>query len=71
MARGADFAFPGVPGPRHWPMRVVNRYVARLHAAAAHDGRLGAAFVRVSGLVDPPAALFRPSVALRVLRSRV
>jgi len=69
MARGADLVLPGVPGPRPWPMRLVGRYIARLHAAAVHDGRLGAAFVRVSGLVDEPAALLRPGVALRVLRA--
>jgi 2-polyprenyl-6-methoxyphenol hydroxylase-like FAD-dependent oxidoreductase len=69
MARGADLALPGVPGPRPWPLRLFGRYIARLHAAAVHDGRLGAAFVRVSGLVDEPAALLRPGVVLRVLRS--
>jgi hypothetical protein len=69
MARGADLALPGVPGSRPWPLRLLGRYIARLHAAAVHDGRLGAAFVRVSGLVDEPAALLRPGVALRVLRS--
>jgi 2-polyprenyl-6-methoxyphenol hydroxylase-like FAD-dependent oxidoreductase len=71
MARGADLSFPGVPGKLSWPQRLIGRYIARLHAAAVDDARLGAAFVRVSGLVDHPAALLRPSVALRVLSSAV
>ena len=67
MARGADLAFPAVPGNRTWPQRLMTAYIARLHAAAAHDGRLATAFVRVSGMVDRPAELLRPRVALRVL----
>jgi hypothetical protein len=66
MARGADLALPGVPGDRSWSQRLIGSYIARLHAAAARDARLGTAFVRVSGLVDGPAALLRPRVALRV-----
>jgi 2-polyprenyl-6-methoxyphenol hydroxylase-like FAD-dependent oxidoreductase len=69
MARGADLTFPGVPGQRSWSQRMIGNYIARLHAAAAHDARLGTAFVRVSAMVDDPAALLRPSVALRVLRN--
>ena len=69
MARGADLALPGVPGRRSWSQRLISNYIGALHAAARHDARLGVAFVRVSGLVDEPAALLRPRVALRVLRA--
>jgi hypothetical protein len=69
MARGADLALPGVPGHRSWTLRLISSYIARLHAAAEHDARLGTAFVRVSGLLDDPAALLRPSIALRVFSS--
>jgi 2-polyprenyl-6-methoxyphenol hydroxylase-like FAD-dependent oxidoreductase len=69
MARGADLALPGVPGRRSWSQRLIYNYIGALHAAARHDARLGIAFVRVSGLVDEPAALLRPRVALRVLRA--
>jgi 2-polyprenyl-6-methoxyphenol hydroxylase-like FAD-dependent oxidoreductase len=69
MARGADLSFPGVPGELSRPQRLIGRYIAHLHAAAVDDARLGIAFVRVSGLVDHPAALFKPRVALRVLSS--
>jgi 2-polyprenyl-6-methoxyphenol hydroxylase-like FAD-dependent oxidoreductase len=67
MARGADLALPAVPGRRSWPQRLMAVYIAHLHAAAAHDERLATAFVRVSGMVDGPAALLHPRVALRVL----
>jgi 2-polyprenyl-6-methoxyphenol hydroxylase-like FAD-dependent oxidoreductase len=69
MARGADLAIPAVPGRRSLPQRLMTAYIAHLHAAAAHDERLATAFVRVSGMVDGPAALLRPRVALRVLWS--
>lgn len=68
MAVGGDLIFPGVEGRRTTKLRLVSAYIARLHAAAAHDATLARAFVRVSGLVERPEALLRPGVALRVLR---
>jgi 2-polyprenyl-6-methoxyphenol hydroxylase-like FAD-dependent oxidoreductase len=70
MASGGDLAFPGVEGRRTVGMRVLGAYVARLQAGAAHDARLGRAFLRVAGLVDPPQALLRPGVVARALRPR-
>jgi 2-polyprenyl-6-methoxyphenol hydroxylase-like FAD-dependent oxidoreductase len=70
MAAGADLAFPTVEGQRRLQHHVADRYIRRLHAAAAADADLARAFVRVSGLVDPPSALFRPGVVARVLRRR-
>ena len=70
LALTADCAFPRVAGRHPAGTRLAVGYVGRLHAAAAHDARLAEAFVRVSGLVDPPAALLRPGVVLRVLRHR-
>lgn len=71
MAVGGDLTLPGARGPRR-PRRLlmVGRYIARLHAAAARDASLGAAFLRVAGLVDRPETLLRPGVAVRVLRPR-
>lgn len=66
-ATGADLGFPGAQGRRTPMVRLLNGYVARLHAVAAHDSDLAAAFLRVSSLVDAPPALMRPGVALRVL----
>jgi hypothetical protein len=49
---------------------LVNAYIARFHAAAAHDASLAGAFLRVAGLVAPPESLLRPSIVLGVLRAR-
>jgi hypothetical protein len=68
IAVGGDLVFPGVQGRRTPKSRLVSAYIARLHAAAAHDATLAAAFVRVAGLVAPPQSLLRPGVAVRVLR---
>jgi 2-polyprenyl-6-methoxyphenol hydroxylase-like FAD-dependent oxidoreductase len=68
IAAGGDLVFPGVPGRRPLKVRLISAYLARLHAAAAHDATLASAFVRVIGMVDPPQSLLGPSVALRVLR---
>jgi 2-polyprenyl-6-methoxyphenol hydroxylase-like FAD-dependent oxidoreductase len=70
VATGSDLAFPGVLGRRTARVRLVNAYLRRLHAAAATDASLGAAFVRVTGLLAAPESLLRPDHLLRVLRSR-
>lgn len=70
MSVAADLAFDGVAGRRTTTVRLLGAYVSRLHAAAVHDEALGRAFVRVSGLVDPPGALLRPAVVLHALRPR-
>jgi 2-polyprenyl-6-methoxyphenol hydroxylase-like FAD-dependent oxidoreductase len=69
MSAGGDLAFPGVEGRRTAKTRLVNAYLARLHAAAAHDAHLATAFIRVAGLVAPPQSLLRPGIVLRVLRN--
>jgi 2-polyprenyl-6-methoxyphenol hydroxylase-like FAD-dependent oxidoreductase len=69
VAAGGDLAFPGVEGRRTMKSRLGNAYMARLHAAATHDAGITEAFMRVAGLVDPPQALMRPALALRVLRT--
>jgi 2-polyprenyl-6-methoxyphenol hydroxylase-like FAD-dependent oxidoreductase len=63
---GADLAFPAVPGTRTVKVRLINTYLPRLHAAAAHDETLSTAFVRVLGLIDRPENLLRPDRLLRV-----
>ena len=70
LAVGADLSLPGVDGPRSTRRRVANAYMSRLLAAAAHDPQLAQAFVRVTGLIDPPEALLRPSTMLRILHPR-
>jgi 2-polyprenyl-6-methoxyphenol hydroxylase-like FAD-dependent oxidoreductase len=67
MALGADLSFPEVEGTRTPASRLLGRYVRRLQAGAEHDARLGRAFLRVTSLMDPPSALFRPSVLVRAM----
>ena len=71
IAVGADLAFPQVPGKRSAKVRLVNAYMPRLHAAAAHDEALAASLVRVIGLKDRPEGLLRPDRVLRVLRGNL
>ena len=68
VATGGDLMFPAVQGPRPPMVRLVNRYLSRLHAAAAHDAVLSEAFIRVTNLLAPPQSLLRPALAMRVLR---
>jgi 2-polyprenyl-6-methoxyphenol hydroxylase-like FAD-dependent oxidoreductase len=68
MASGGDLAFSGVAGHRTMQTRILNQYLNKLHASAAHDTELGRAFLRVAGLVDPPQTLLTPRTAARVLR---
>jgi 2-polyprenyl-6-methoxyphenol hydroxylase-like FAD-dependent oxidoreductase len=48
--------------------RALRWYLGRLHLAARRDPAAAQAFLRVVGLIDPPAALLRPRLAARVLR---
>jgi 2-polyprenyl-6-methoxyphenol hydroxylase-like FAD-dependent oxidoreductase len=68
---GSDLAFPQVPGKRSAKVRLVNAYLPRLHAAAAHDEALAASLIRVIGLKDRPEGLLRPDRVLRVLRGNL
>ena len=68
LAVGSDLAMPGVEGPRPLSMRASSWYVARVLGAAERDPEVARRFLRVAGLVDPPTALFSPSVVGRVLR---
>jgi flavin-dependent dehydrogenase len=69
MAVGGDPVFPDVQGRRTVKNRMINTYLARLHAAAEHDAELSSAFIRVIGMVAEPASLLHPGVAGRVLRA--
>jgi hypothetical protein len=70
VAAGADLAHPQVVGARGPTVRILNRYLPRLHAAAAHDPVLATAILRVTGLLDPPTALLRPDRLARLLMRR-
>ena len=66
-ARAADLALPGTPGQRTPASRAANAYLARVQSNAARDATVATAFLRVTGLIDPPAALLRPRILLPAL----
>lgn len=66
LSTGGDLTFPEVEGRRTAASRILGQYVAKVQAGAARDPALGRAFLRVTSLVDPPAALLRPAVLARV-----
>lgn len=69
LAGGGDLAQPVVPGHRPLRVRLVNAYLRRLFAAAAHDEFLADVFLGVSGLLEPPPTLLHPRVIARVVRT--
>jgi hypothetical protein len=66
----ARIGLPEMPGRRTFADRLINRYVGRVQAVAAHDEAIAAAFARVAALVEPPPTLMRPDRLFRVLRPR-
>jgi 2-polyprenyl-6-methoxyphenol hydroxylase-like FAD-dependent oxidoreductase len=67
-ATGEDFRHAETVGERPFAMPLLHWYTRRLHERCAHDTSLALAFYRVMHMIDPPTALFRPSVVARVLR---
>jgi 2-polyprenyl-6-methoxyphenol hydroxylase-like FAD-dependent oxidoreductase len=67
LAASGDLAVPGVRGRRTPQVRLINRYVRTLHRAARRDPVLASAFLRVTGLIDPPSAITKPNIMARVL----
>jgi 2-polyprenyl-6-methoxyphenol hydroxylase-like FAD-dependent oxidoreductase len=69
-AVGADLALPEIEGRRSMSLRANNAYLSRLLSAAESDPRVTEQFLRVIGMVDSPAHLFRPGILRRVAWSR-
>ncbi|WP_066376298.1 FAD-dependent oxidoreductase [Herbidospora mongoliensis] len=63
-----DLTFPGVPGERTFKVRMAHGLVAKVLEAATRDGKVASAYLRVAGLLDPPEALMKPAMLLRILR---
>jgi hypothetical protein len=57
-----------VGGRRPLSVRMLNRYLTRLQAAAVNDPRLSERLVRVVGMIDPPSRLLHPATIASVLR---
>ncbi len=62
----SDLAFADVEGRRTPTMRATNRLVDSVLSAAESDTVIGTQFFRVTGLLDPPTRLLRPSFLYRV-----
>jgi flavin-dependent dehydrogenase len=70
FAVGADLSVPEVEGRRPMGLRLSNRFVDRLQIAAETDIAVAEQFIRVVGLLDPPATLLHPKMLLRAARVR-
>jgi 2-polyprenyl-6-methoxyphenol hydroxylase-like FAD-dependent oxidoreductase len=70
FAVGGDLSLPEVEGRRPLAMRLSNRYVQRLQAAAQCDLDVAEQLTRVVALVDPPATLLRRKMLFRAARPR-
>lgn len=66
LAAASDLEFPEVEGRRTPSMRVTNRFANWVLTAAESDSVVGAQFFRVTGLLDPPSRLLKPSFLWRV-----
>ncbi|SFP43668.1 2-polyprenyl-6-methoxyphenol hydroxylase [Amycolatopsis arida] len=69
MTNTVDLSFPGVEGKRDLKVRMGQRYLALVQAAATRDKKVTTAYMRAAGMLDRPDALMRPGVILRVLLS--
>ena len=70
FAVGGDLSLPEVEGHRPMALRLSNRYVDRLQTVAQTDVAVAEQFIRVVGLLDPPATLLHPKMLLRAARVR-
>jgi 2-polyprenyl-6-methoxyphenol hydroxylase-like FAD-dependent oxidoreductase len=66
LAVGGDLSLPEIEGPRPLSVRLTNRYVDRVQAAAETNTVVAGNFFKVAGFAKPPASLMYPSVMLRV-----
>jgi 2-polyprenyl-6-methoxyphenol hydroxylase-like FAD-dependent oxidoreductase len=70
FASGADLNLPEIEGNRPLSVRLTNGYANRLGAVAEYDVEVAEQFLRVVGLLDPPANLLRPKMLVRAARHR-
>ena len=70
ISTGGDLRYDGVEGKRTPDMKIMNRYLDRLAAAAQTDPVLTRQFIRVAGFVERPESFFKPAIVRRVLGRR-
>ena len=71
LAVTADLGMRCIEGRRTARTRLLNAYIGRFHAAAAHDPTLGGLFARVAGLLEGPERLLHPATVARVIRGNL
>ena len=71
LAAGADLSLPEVEGARPLPVRIANKYVNRVLAAAESDIAVAEQFAKVIGFLDPPTTLFHPAIVARVVSTNL
>lgn len=69
MARAADRPFAPTAAAPGAGERALATYIDRIQRAATQDAVVGGAFLRVSGLLEPPRSLLRPAILARALRA--
>jgi 2-polyprenyl-6-methoxyphenol hydroxylase-like FAD-dependent oxidoreductase len=67
LSWSADLDLPSVVAPPNPTPAPIRAYLKRAMRVARHDPAVALAMRRIIGLVDPPLALLRPSIAFRVL----
>jgi 2-polyprenyl-6-methoxyphenol hydroxylase-like FAD-dependent oxidoreductase len=68
-AVGSDLTLPEVVGPRSASMRITNAFLDLVMTAAETDPIVTGQFLRVIGMIDPPARLLSPSILRRIARA--
>lgn len=70
-AVGEDFRFPETKGSKAVGTDAISWYVAKVHRATHQDPVVGAVFLKVKGMIEPPTRLFHPHILWRVFRSNI
>jgi len=70
LATGEDFRYPLTIGSRPPGIKLINKYVGKIHRATIKDEVVCGAFLKVMALMKPPASLFHPKILWRVLRAK-
>jgi 2-polyprenyl-6-methoxyphenol hydroxylase-like FAD-dependent oxidoreductase len=70
MATGEDFRYAKTEGKRPAVLPVMHRYLDRVFTAEGYDPYVVKHFLQVLHMIRPPATMFLPQVAIRVLTAR-